>query len=172
MTTDIDTVTVTPAIERIIWMGLGRKSVSKIAAETGLHPADVLRIKQEMFDSIDDLTILQRKQKLMVELESIAYDAREAAGNSIDDFKSGLWNSSISAIKALTTELNRMEKADTSKVEALNAMRVKELVSLMYEVVDGGVPVVAARYNLEEDELFEIFNDTLQRAAKRREVDL
>lgn len=169
MTTDIE-LQITPRIEKLIWRDLGKKSVRQIAKETGLEPEAVLRAKNEMFESIDDLTILQKKQRLIIELESISQTAKDAAENTIDEFKSGMWNSAISAMKAVMVELNRLDKADNTKVEALNALRIKELVSLMYEVVDSGVPVIAARYEIPEDELFEVFNDAMSRAAARREA--
>lgn len=165
-----DDIEISDRITRLVWKRLGNKSVRQIAQETGLTPEQVLRIKNELLEGVDDLSIAQKKYKLIVELEGIAQDAREAAENSVEDFKSGMWNSAVSAMKTMLAELNRIEKADTSKVEALNAMRVRELVSLMYEVVDSGVPVIAAKYDLPQDELFDIFQDALTRAAARREA--
>lgn len=164
-------VEVTERLERTIWKRLGNKSTVQIAKETGLDPETVQRVKRELMEGVDDLTIAQKKQKLIIELESIAQDAREEAENATHEFKAGLYNSAIAGIKAMMVELNRLEKADTTRVDTLNEMRVRELVSLMYEVIDSGVPVIAERYSLDEQELFQVFNEALARAAARREIE-
>lgn len=161
---------VTKRLERVIWKRMGNKSTVQIAKETGLPVDTVQRVKRELLEGVDDLTIAQKKQKLIVELEAIAQEAREAAEDADDEFRAGLYNSSIAAMKAMLVELNRLEKADTTRVDALNEMRVRELVSLMYEVIDSGVPVAAERYDIDADELFQIFNEALVRAAARREI--
>lgn len=157
---------ITPRLERIIWRGLGNKPIRRIAEETGLDPAVVLRLKNEMFDSVDELTILQKKQKLLVELEGIAHEAREAANNTVEDFKAGMWNSAIAAIKALMLELNRVDKADNTRVTELNRLRVNELMRLIDVTVAKTLNEIATTHNLDEDELLEIFQGHLRPAAQ------
>ena len=160
-----DDIEISDRIARLVWKRLGNRSVRQIAQETGLTPEQVLRIKNELLEGVDDLSIAQKKYKLIVELEGIAQDAREAAENSVEDFKSGMWNSAVSAMKTMLAELNRMEKADTSKVEALNALRVRELLKLVDTVVHLTLQDISDKYDVGEAELQAIFQDHLIPAA-------
>ena len=157
-------------IEKIVWKGLGRRSARQIAEEAGISPEVVLRVKRQLLDSVDVLTIQEKRQKLLVDLQDMAETAREDYEKATYEFKAGLMNSSIAAIKAVMVELNRADKADNAKIEALNALRVRELVSLMNEVVDAGVREVAEQYDLDEEEVFSIFNGKLAEAASKRDA--
>ena len=160
-----DDIEISDRITRLVWKRLGNKSVRQIAQETGLTPEQVLRIKNELLEGVDDLSIAQKKYKLIVELEGIAQDAREAAENSVEDFKSGLWNSAVSAMKTMLAELNRMEKADTSKVEALNTLRRKEIVRMYVSVVNKGLAEISEQYELDKQDIFDVFNRHLVDSA-------
>lgn len=164
MTDEID-----PRIYRIVWKRLGNRSTRQIAEETGLTPEQVFALKREMVEGVDDLTILQKKHKLLVELEEIAQDARDAADSASDEFRAGLYNSSIAAMKTMLTELTRFEKQDQAKVDSLNALRVRELFSLMQEVVETSVEQISESYGLDRDDLFAVFNGNLQKAAQKRD---
>ena len=164
MTDEID-----PRIYRIVWKRLGNRSTRQIADETGLTPEQVFALKREMIEGVDDLTILQKKHKLLVELEEISQDARDAADNASDEFRAGLYNSSIAAMKTMLTELTRFEKQDQAKVDSLNSLRVRELMALMREVVDTSVLEIAEKHNLDADDLFPIFNLNFVKAAQKRD---
>lgn len=178
MTTElVATETVTPSppeldarTERVIWKGLGIKSVRQIASETGLAPEEVLRVKNELLDSVDVLTVQQRRQKILVDLQQMAQDARDRTERISDEFFAGTVNASVGALKAVLVELARMEKGDTSKVEALNALRVKELLSLIDEVVLVSVQSIAKEHGLDEDVLLAVFSENLGSAAMRRDA--
>lgn len=157
-------------IEKIIWQRIGVKSVRQISEEVGLPIEQVLAIRNRLLDGIDDLTLKQERQKLMVELKNISLDAKDRAENASDEFFAGMMNSSIAAMKTVLTELTRMDKADTSKIDRLNDLRVRELVQLLQEVVDVSVYEVSDRYGLDKDELFAIFNANLEQAASKRDA--
>ena len=157
-------------INRLIWKGLGVKSVREIAAETGLEPQEVLRRRDEILGSVDVLTVQQSRQKLVVTLREIAQQVQDDYDAAPFEFKAGLMNSAIAAIKANLVELTRADKADNEKVTHLNQLRIRELVELMQEIVDVSVVEVSEKYDISEDELFAIFNKNLKAAGQKREA--
>lgn len=162
--------TVDPRVEAIVWRGLGVKPLKQIADETGHSRDDIIRIREEVLSSVDELTVLQKRQKLIMSLEEMSQVAREDYDNAPFEFKAGILNSAISAISKIQAELNRMSKADQSRVDELNQKRIRELVSLIREVVDTSVSEVAEAHDLPEDELFEVFNRNLEAAARKRDA--
>lgn len=171
MTTDVDEFEIDPRIEKIVWRGLGVKSLKAIAEETGLSRDQIIRIREELLSSVDELTITQKRQKLLIELESLAYEARDRAKNMDDEFFSGSMNSAISAIKAVQAELARMSKSDDSKIEALNTLRRREIVRMYTSIVNEGVSDISEKYGIPEDEMFEVFNKLLADYARRSEAE-
>lgn len=157
--------------ETLVWRGLGRKSARQMAEELGVTPERVMQIKRHLIDSVDILSIQEKRTKLLVDLQEIAAKTQHDYDNAPYEFKSGLMNSSVAAMKTVLAELNRADKADNSKVDSLNQLRVRELVSLVQEAVDTSVVEVAEKYDLDEDVLFAIFNQNLSKAAQRREVE-
>lgn len=164
--TDIE---IDPRLEKIVWRSLGVKSVRQIAEETGLNPEQIFAVKREMLDAVDVLTVQEKKQKLLMTLEEIAQRTQKDYADAPFEFKSGLANSAISSMKTMIVELNRVSKGDQEAVDTLNALRVRELFSLMQEVVEVSVRQVASQHGLDEEELFDVFNGNLAKAAKKRE---
>lgn len=156
-------------IDKAIWKSIGIKTVRQIADETGLKPEEVLRRKNELLDEVDVLSIQQKRQRLLIELDGMARDARERAANTVDEFYSGMLNSSVAAIKTMLTELSRMERQDSGKIEALNNLRIRELLRLIDVTVARAVTEIANTHDLEETELMEVFQGHLVEAA--REVE-
>lgn len=165
-----DELEVTPRVEKLVWAGIGRKSARQIAEETGISPEQVLAIKRTLLEQVDVLTIQEKRQKLLVDLQDIAQRAQDDYDNAPMEFKAGIMNSATAAIKAVLVELNRADKADQSKVDALNSLRVKELYNLMVEVVDDSVTEIAKKYDIDADDLFAIFNSRMTKAAAKREL--
>lgn len=169
MTTEIvtvDDIEITPRLERILWRGLGTKSVRRIAEETGLTPEQVGLLKTELFDSVDALTETQSRTKLLVELENMVHEVRDRAAKADDEFYSGMMNSAISAIKAIQAERQRISKQDQSAVEGLNRMRVNELLRLIDITVARTLNEISTEYDLDESRLLEIFQNHLRPAAQ------
>lgn len=157
-------------VDELIWRGAGIKSVRTLAAETGLKPEEVLRRKNELLDEVDPLTIQQTRQRLIIDLQRIARKTQEDYEASPFEFKAGLVNSAVASMKLVLAEMTRAEKADNSRVESLNQKRVAELVSLMREVVDISVVEIATKHDLDEDDLYEVFNRRMVEAAQKRDV--
>lgn len=156
-------------IERLVWKGLGIRSARQIAEEAGISPETVLRVKKQLLDSVDSLSIQERRMKILADLQELAQEARRRYEGASDEFAAGLLNSSVAAWKAMFGELARMEKADTSKVESLNAKRVQELVRLVRLTVDASVYELSSRFNVDADEMFDVFNRNLAQVASEIE---
>lgn len=157
-------------VDRLIWKYIGVKSVRDIAKETGLTPEQVLRRKSELIDSVDVLTVQQKRTKILISLERLAQDAIERAEGTDDEFYAGMLNAARGSWKDILTELRRVDKNEQEAVNTLNNMRIRELVSLVQDAVNASVPEIAERYGLEESDLFDIFNANLTRAAERRDA--
>ena len=156
-------------IDRTIWRHIGRKSVSEIAKMTGLKPEQVLRRKGELIESVDVLTVHEKRVKLMSELEEIAANARERYERVSDEFASGLLNSAVSAMKTVLAEMARIEKNQSGEIQKLNALRLREITRLIDQVVILSVREIAAKHRLDEDELLEVFQGNLVTAAREIE---
>lgn len=163
-------VEVDERLERVIWKSLGKKSARRVAEETGVSPEVILRVKRDLLESVDELTIQEKRVKLLADLQDISQRAQDDYDQSPWEFKSGLLNSSIAAVKAVMVELSRMEKADTSKTETLNELRVRELLSLVSAVVEEGVREISDEHGLDEDELFDVFNRKMVEEATKRDL--
>lgn len=157
-------------IDRVIWRGIGVRSVRQIAEEAGIKPEEVLRRKGELLDEIDVLTIQEKKQKMLIQLQQIAQKAQQDYEQSPWETKAGIINNAISAMKLVMTEMNRLEKADNEKVAALNLLRRQEIVNLYVAVVDEGVKRVSEKYSIPEGEMFEVFNTLMVEQATRLEI--
>lgn len=154
-------------VDRIIWRHIDVKTVREIAEMTGEKPEYILRRKNELVTEIDSLTIKQKRTRLLTELDGMARDARDRAANSVDEFYSGMLNSSVAAIKTMLNELSRMEKTDDSAVEALNQKRTQELLRLINTVVTASVREIAKTHDLDESELMSVFRGRLVQEAQR-----
>lgn len=165
MPTDVEEFEIDPRIEKIVWRGLGVKSLKAIADETGLSRDQIIRIRTELLDGVDVLTEHQARTKLLVELESMVYEARDRAQRSDDEFYSGMMNSAVAAIKAIQAERQRMSKENRNEIVVLNELRRREIVRMYTRTVNRGVKSIAEKYDLDEREIFDIFNAFLTESA-------
>ena len=156
-------------ISSYVWRKIGKESARDMAKALGVSPDEILRVKRDLAESVDEITIQVQKARLMRTLQELADDAQERTKTISNEFFAGTVNASVGAIKTLLVELNRTSKQDSEALNSLNAMRVRELTALMFEVVDATVPLVAERYNVPADDLFAMFNEALARAASRRD---
>lgn len=157
--------------ERIIWRGLGRKSVRQLAQETGLSVEKVAFIRTQLLESVDELTIDQKRTKLLADLQGIADTARDDYATADDtDSASKLLQVSVGAIKTVLDNLNRMEKNNSERIDSLNALRVQELVDLIRETVDLSIAQISEEHGVDAQDLFDIFNRHLAEAAAKRDA--
>lgn len=157
-------------VDEAIWRGAGIKSVRTLAAETGLKPEEVLRRKNELLDEVDPLTIQQTRQRLIIDLQHIARKTQEDYESSPVEFKAGLVNSAVASMKLVLAEMTRAEKADNSKVEALNALRQREILRLIQESVNNTLDEISELHGLDRDQVQDVFQKNLVQAAQELEA--
>lgn len=170
MSTEVDTQDeANERKDRLIWKALGVKSAREIAKETGMTPDEVLRRKNQMLDEVDVLTIQQTRQKLIVDLREIAQVTRDDYEKAGYEFKAGLMNSAIAAMKAILVEVGRQDAKESAAVERLNGLRIRELLHLLDRTVFRSLTEISETYDIDEAELQEIFQRHLRPAAE--EID-
>ena len=146
-----------------LWEMVGTRTPKQIADELGLPPAEVVRRTREMLESVDILTIEQQRQKLMIDVGRIARKAEEAFDNSLDERnKSGLLNSAVNAQKEVLRQLEKMEVRNAEAVDALNRMRVAELVRL----VETAVVDTLAELVPDREDAMDVFYGYLETASR------
>ena len=168
MTTD--DIEIDPRIERIVWKGLGLKSVRQMAEETGLEPEQVYAIKRELLSAVDVLTVQEKRQKILIDMEKLAQDSLDRAEGSSDEFFAGMMNAARGAMKDMLTALNQTAKGEQEAIDRLNGLRVKELLSLIDRTVAYTLAEIATTYDVSEDELQDIFQKHLKPAAQELEA--
>lgn len=161
----------TERVDRLIMKNVGVKPVSYIAKLTGLKPEEVLRRKAQLLEEIDVLTVQQKRQKLLINLEEIAQDAMEKSKSINSEFFAGTLNAAVSAQKVILAEMARIEKNSSDEVVRLNEMRIRELMRLIDATVVSSVREIAATHGLEEAELMEIFQSKLSEEARALEEE-
>ena len=157
-------------IDRVIWRGIGVRSVRQIAEEAGIKPEEVLRRKGELLDEIDVLSVAEKRVRIMAELDGMARDARERAARVSDEFAAGLLNSSVAAMKTVLGELSRIEKQDQGKIQALNELRRQEILRLIDSAARKTFSAPSAEHDIPEDDMMALFQESLSEAAREIEA--
>ena len=154
-------------IQRHVLKHIGKKNAREMAAELGVSPEEILRAKREIVESVDELSLQIRKLKLIQKAEEIAEDAQDAAERVSDERnKAGLYNSSISAMKTVLTELARTSKNESEAIKQLNEMRVRELLRLLDLTVSRFITDISEEHDIPERDLHEKFQSYLGPAAE------
>lgn len=157
-------------IDRLIWKSIGRRSLRQVAEETGIPLEQLAFRRTELLDSVDELTVAQKRTKVLADLQEFANKARDDYDNEPDKDKgSKLLTAAIGASKTVLAEWRQMEKQDNSKIEALNSMRVRELLRLIDSTVALTLAEIAREHDLDEAELLGIFQKHLTPAAAELE---
>lgn len=153
-------------VEQYIWKYVGRKSARQIAEELGVTPDTVLRVKREIVESVDELTVQVQRAKLIATLQELADEAQQRAHDIGDERNyAGVINASVGAIKAVLVELNRVSARESEAVAELNRLRVRELLRLIDATVDLTFREVSDRFGVDYEELHSIFGGYLRPAA-------
>lgn len=157
-------------VDEIIWRNADIKSARQIADMVGLRPEEVLRRKKELVEEVDDLTIKAIRTRLLIDLQSIARKTQEDYDNAPFEFKAGLMNSAVASMKLVLAEMTRAEKADSSKVDALNALRQREILRLVRDSVLTTLDEIAELHDLDRDQLQDVFQKNLVQTAHEIEA--
>lgn len=153
-------------LNRLVWKAIGKKSMKTLASELGVPAELLLQRKEELLEGVDDLTIQQHQQKLMVNLQDMADTAQEDYKSAPMEFKAGILNSAIAATKEVLKQLTAVSKQTDTRVLELNDLRIRELLRLVDTAVTEGVREIAGAKGLDEDELMGVFWRHLQASAK------
>ena len=145
---------------------LGRKSLREIAESIGVTPDVVIRIKQDIVDSIDALTVEEHLAQSLSLLRDVAENAREEFERTDDArSKAPLLGAAVSATKLFMSELNKWNDKNSGAANTLNMARQRELITLMQETINGGVKDIEDQFGVDAQEMYEIFNKRLIEAA-------
>ena len=156
-------------VRKLIWRHMGVRSAREIAELTGVPPETVLRVKRELLEEVDVLSIQEKRQRIIVELDEMARDARDRAQGMSDEFYSSSIQASVAAMRLVLGELKLMEKSDNARVESLNQKRVEELLRLVDTTVASTLREISKTYDLDEDDLIRVFQSHLEPAAEAME---
>lgn len=138
----------------------------EVAEKTGLSPIQALAARKQVLDTVDPLTINEWRTKLLLDLQKLSDDARDAFDKVEDKAKAPMLVAANGAMKTVLSELARMEKSDTQKVDALNAKRVKELLRLVESVVMRLIDYVDDNSDLEREDLTDMMFGWMSEAAE------
>lgn len=154
------------AVERLIT----RKSAREIATELNIPVDTVLRVKQELADSFDSITVRERVVHTINTLEDITQKAIDEF-NKTDDARSKapLLSSATGALKTQMQVLEKWLKDTDPKVEALNRKRQEELVKLLSQGFTLFAERVSKLHDIPEQELWDLFEDDMREAARQME---
>lgn len=122
-------------IDDYILKWVGRKTISEIAKEVGLTPNECLRRKTELLESIDQLSIQQKRQQALLLLTDMYQETWERAQKMPHEFFAGAINAATGAMKLQLTELTRMERDSEGAVKHLNDLRLLEIKRYIEDVI-------------------------------------
>ena len=157
------------AISRYVWKRIGKESARDMAKALGVSPDEILRVKRDLADSVDEITLQVQKARLMRTLQEIADDAHEMSKSTTAEFYAGTVNASVGAMKTLLVELNRTSKQDSEAVAALNELRTREILRLIDSTVNKTLDEISETYDLDRADLTRMFRGHLDREAKAME---
>lgn len=127
---------------------LGTKTIRQISELVGVPPETVLRIKQDIVDSMDALTVDEHVAKSFADLQSIVSMALSEF-RSTDDLRSKapLLSAAITSIKTTLQMLEKWQAKNQVAKDTLNNKRRTELITvvsrtneLTAEALDDGKP--------------------------------
>lgn len=149
---------------------LGRRNVRDIAAATGLTPDEVLRIKQDVVEGIDALSLDEHVAKAVYTLQDVAAKALDSF-QSVEDQRSlaPLLQAATGAIKTQIQVLDKWRTQNQGNVDRLNNQRQEELVLLLKNAFGLFAGRVAEMHNLDEAELWTLFEEDMRIAAEEME---
>ena len=156
-------------IERYVWSRIGKESARDMAKALGVSPEEILRVKKNLVEEVDAISLEVQKARLMRTLQELADDAMERSKDISSEFFAGTINASVGAIKTLLVELNRTSKQDSEAVARLNELRTREILRLIDSTVNKTLDEISETYDLDRADLTRMFRGHLDREAKAME---
>lgn len=150
---------------------LGTKTVRQIAEAVGVAPEVVLRVKQDIVDSLDALTAEEYVAKAFVDLQTITSMAMEKF-HEIEDERalSGLLTNATGSIKTTLQMLEKWQSKNQANIDTVNRKRQQELVTLVHSAFGKFVEFLEQEKGLEPEEMWNTFEGLMYIAAQEMEA--
>lgn len=158
-------------VDRLIWKNVGVKPIRQIAEELGLPVEKVMQRRRELSEEVDVLTLDEEMHKVLSDWKDVAGIVREKINNVSDERNfSGIINSFNSLNKNIATEIGKLQSRNSGAIEALNQLRVRELLRLIDLTVAKTLKQIADENDLDETNLLAIFQSHLRPAVEEIEL--
>ncbi len=149
----------------------GRKSPREIAESLGVTPDVVIRVKQDIMDSHDALTVAEHVAHSLALLRDVAENAREEFERTDDArSKAPLLAAAVTATKTFLNELKKWNDMESGKVETLNGLRQRELVLALNKMSDITANKLDDGQPHTKDEILQTMLDGLMEAVVEMET--
>lgn len=159
------------AIDSLLVRFAGVKSPNEIAEMTGIAPEDVARRTAEILNSIDFLSIQQKRAKTMIVLEEIVAEVLGRIPDATDRNASGMLNSLRGTASTLLKELERMEIAEREDQQAQLGAYTRRFVEIVQRSYDRAIGELSAKYpEAGTEDITNIVNERILEVS--REYDL
>lgn len=144
----------------------GVKTPEEISEITGIPALDVVRRIHEVLNSVDILTIEQKRAKMVLTLETMVAEAVSRISSATDRNIGALLNSTGGNVTRVLNELEAMETRTKMDIEAINKRRAHELVTIVERSFDRSLGELSARYpDVDQDEIQAVFRAHLMTVA-------
>jgi hypothetical protein len=155
--------------EKLIgWAGV--KTPQEISELTGIPAEDVLRRITEILNSVDILSIEQKRAKMVLALEVFIQEALSRIHDATDRNIGAIINSTGGNISRVLAELSDMEERAKLDIEAINRRRAHELLYMIERAVDRSIGELSGRYpELDQAEIESVFRGHLVELAAEYE---
>ena len=141
------------AIERQLIRYAGVKSPAEISELTGIPSEDVARRITEVLESVDILTIQQKRAKLILALEQMADEVTSRLADLSDRNLAANINASAGAMGRVLKELRESEKSAKVDVLAITQHQGRVLGEIVDIAMGHLRDELKARYGADDDEM-------------------
>lgn len=166
-------------VRSIVWKHLGSKNAREVAELAGVTPDVVMRIKKELLDTTDSLTVQQHQTRILKLVDETATQAiewaHEIANSGNPDRERSLGPVLTSAnqfLKLATQMLKETEAKNTAQVEALNQLRIRELYDTVVLMMEFVTSDLVEDFGLDRGAIDKLFQSALSKAVEKLGVEL
>lgn len=149
-------------VDEILIRNAGVKTPAEISEITGVPAEDIARRIHEILNSVDILTIEQKRAKMVLMLEAMIAEAQSRMATATDRVIGAILNSTGGNVTRVLNELSEMENRTKMDIEAINQRRAHELLHMIERAVDRSIGELASRNpEFNRDEVEEVFRGHL-----------
>lgn len=165
-------------VRSIVWKHLGSKNAREVAELAGVTPDVVMRIKKDLLDTTDSLTVQQHQTRILKLVDETATQAIEWAhdiansGNPDRERSLGpILTSANQFLKLATQMLKETEAKNAAQVEALNQLRIRELYDTVVLMMEFVTSDLVEDFGLDRETVGKLFEAALGKAAEKLDLD-